>query len=109
MATRSRTSLMWNAASYAVLGLLALICVFPLIWTFLTSIKDESDIVTREIVYLPTHLTFENYVKLWRQSSYPALVLNSLVVTTLTVLICLATGTIASYAFSRFRFAGRRR
>jgi multiple sugar transport system permease protein len=34
-------------------------------------------------------------------------VLNSLVVTTLTVLICLATGTIAAYAFSRFRFAGR--
>jgi multiple sugar transport system permease protein len=107
MATRSRTTLIWNIASYAVLGILALICVFPLIWTFLTSLKDESDIVTREIVYLPTRWTFENYVKLWKQSSYPVLVLNSLAVTTLTVLICLATGTIAAYAFSRFRFAGR--
>jgi multiple sugar transport system permease protein len=107
MATRSRTTLVWNTVSYTVLVILALICVLPLIWTFLTSIKNESDIVTREIVYLPTRLTFENYVKLWKQSSYPVLVLNSLVVTTLTVLICLATGTIASYAFSRFRFAGR--
>jgi multiple sugar transport system permease protein len=107
MLTRSRSKLIWNTASYAVLGVLALICVFPLIWTFLTSIKDESEIVTREIVYLPTRLTFENYAKLWKQSSYPVLVLNSLAVTTLTVLICLATGTIASYAFSRFLFAGR--
>lgn len=107
MATRSRANLMWNVASYTVLIVLALICVFPLIWTFLTSIKDESEIVTREIVYLPTRLTFDSYVKLWKQSSYPVLVVNSLVVTTLTVLICLATGTIASYTFSRFRFAGR--
>jgi multiple sugar transport system permease protein len=35
------------------------------------------------------------------------LVMNSLVVTSLTVLICLLTGTIASYAFARFSFPGR--
>ncbi len=45
--------------------------------------------------------------KLWNQSGYPVLVLNSLITTTLTVAICLLTGTIASYAFSRFAFPGR--
>lgn len=99
--------LVWDIASYAVMILLAIICVFPIIWTFLTSIKVDADIITREIVYLPTRFTFEHYVKLWNQSSYPLLVANSLVVTSLTVLICLATGTIASYSFSRFNFPGR--
>jgi multiple sugar transport system permease protein len=107
MATRTRSTLVWNVVTYVVMIGLALVCVFPIIWTFLTSVKVETDIVTREMVYLPTRLTFESYVKLWYQSSYPTLVLNSLVVTTLTVLICLATGTIASYAFSRFQFRGR--
>ena len=73
-----------------MLILLAFICIFPLIWTFLTSIKVEADIVTREMVYIPTRFTFDRYVKLWNQSGYPVLVINSLVVTSLTVLICLA-------------------
>ncbi len=105
--TRSGSKLLWDVVSYAILIALALICVFPIIWTFLTSIKVEEDIVTREMVYFPTRFTFDSYIKLWYQSSYPTLVINSLVVTGLTVLICLLTGTIASYAFSRFHFPGR--
>ena len=105
--TRSRSKLLWDLASYALLSLLAFLCIAPIVWTFLTSIKVEADIVTREMVYFPTRFTFENYVKLWNQSGYPKLVANSLVVTSVTVLICLLTGTIAAYAFSRFQFKGR--
>ena len=105
--TRSGSKLLWDVISYSVLVLLALVCVFPIIWTFLTSIKVEEDIVTREMVYFPTRFTFDWYVRLWSQSGYPVLVMNSLMVTSLTVLICLLTGTIASYAFSRFHFPGR--
>jgi multiple sugar transport system permease protein len=105
--TRSGSKLVWDIVSYAVLIVLAIICVGPIVWTFLTSIKFEDDIVTRSMVYFPSRFTFENYVKLWSQSSYPTLVINSLVVTSLTVLICLVTGTIASYSFSRFNFRGR--
>ena len=105
--TRSGSKLIWDIAAYATLILLAFICIFPLIWTFLTSIKDEADIETRDMVYIPTRFTFDWYVKLWTQSGYTVLVMNSLIVTSLTVLICLLTGTIASYAFARFTFPGR--
>ncbi len=105
--TRSGSKLIWNIAAYAVLILLAFICIFPIIWTFLTSIKVEEDIVTREMIYIPTRFTFDWYVRLWNQSGYPVLVMNSLITTSVTVLICLITGTIASYSFSRFNFAGR--
>ena len=105
--TRSGSKLIWDIAAYATLILLAFICIFPLIWTFLTSIKVEADIVTRDMVYLPTRFTFDWYVRLWSQSGYPVLVINSLIVTSLTVLICLLTGTIASYSFARFTFPGR--
>jgi len=106
-ATRSGSKLFWDIASYALLILLAFICMAPILWAFLTSIKPESDIVTRTMVYIPTRVTFENYVKLWNQSGYPVLVINSLIVTSVTVLLCLLTGTIAAYAFSRFSFPGR--
>jgi multiple sugar transport system permease protein len=105
--TRSGSKLLWDILSYAIMIVLAIICIGPIVWTFLTSIKVEEDIVTRDMVYFPTRFTFESYVKLWNQSSYPVLVMNSLVVTSLTVLICLLTGTIAAYSFSRFNFKGR--
>jgi multiple sugar transport system permease protein len=105
--TRSGSKLIWDIAAYAVLILLGFLCVFPIVWTFLTSIKVEADIVTREMVYIPTRFTFDWYVRLWNQSGYPVLVMNSLVTTTATVLICLLTGTIASYSFSRFNYPGR--
>ncbi|MBP0582808.1 carbohydrate ABC transporter permease [Labrys sp. LIt4] len=107
MATISKSSRNWDIATYAVLVLLAIFCLFPIVWTFLTSIKVDADIVTQTMVYLPTRFTFDHYVKIWTQSDYPVLVFNSLVVTSITVVICLLTGTLASYAFARFDFPGR--
>jgi len=105
--TRSRSNLSWNILSYAILIFLSVLSIGPLLWMLLTSFKVEDDIVTRTMVYFPTRFTVENYVKLWNQSGYPVLVINSLVTTAMTVAICLFTGTIASYAFSRFHFPGR--
>jgi multiple sugar transport system permease protein len=105
--TRSGSKRIWDVLSYAVLIVLAVLSIGPLLWMLLTSFKVEDDIITRTMVYFPTRFTLDNYVKLWNQSGYPVLVINSLITTSLTVLICLATGTIAAYAFSRFNFPGR--
>lgn len=105
--TRSASKRIWDALSYAVLIVLAVLSVGPLLWMLLTSFKVDDDIITRTMVYFPTRFTLDNYIQLWNQSAYPVLVFNSLITTSLTVLICLATGTIAAYAFSRFNFPGR--
>lgn len=89
-----------------VFGIVAF-CIFPLLWTLLTSLKLEEDIVTSTLQYLPRRITFDNYVTLWQQSGFPTLVANSVVVTATTGLICLTVGTLAAYAFSRYRFRGR--
>src|SRR6185312_8656996 len=102
-----RGDLALNILTYAILIVLAVFCVGPVLWTLLTSFKLETDIITSQIVYLPTRFTFDNYVKLWSQSNYPTLIINSMAVTAMTVVICLLTGTIAAYAFSRFHFRGR--
>lgn len=104
---RYRGDLTLNILTYVVLIALAVFCLGPVLWTLITSLKDESEIVTAQVVYVPSHLTFDNYAKLWSQSNYPTLIINSMLVTAMTVLICVLTGTIAAYAFSRFNFRGR--
>lgn len=82
--------------------------IFPIVWTFLVSLKPEEDIVTATMSYIPRRVTFENYVAIWTRSNFPILIGNSAVVTTITVALCTIVGTLASYAVTRFRFAGRR-
>nr|WP_246669775.1 carbohydrate ABC transporter permease [Agrobacterium sp. B1(2019)] len=93
--------------TYTVLCILGIFCIGPMAWMFLTSLKPEADIVTSQMQYIPRHVTFENYVAIWTQSNFPVLITNSLIVTAVTVAICVATGTLAAYAFARMTFRGR--
>jgi multiple sugar transport system permease protein len=104
---KRRKRLVGDIATYVFLIIMTIFCIGPMIWMFLTSLKFEADIVTQTIQYVPTRITFENYAAIWTQSNFPVLIANSSVVTAITVIICVATGTLAAYAFSRISFAGR--
>jgi multiple sugar transport system permease protein len=93
-------------ASIVVLAVVTF-AIGPIVWTVLTSLKTEGEIVSRDFRWLPTSLTFENYVTLWERSGYPHLLLNSAIVTGMTVLMSLTIGTVAAYSISRYRFRGR--
>jgi multiple sugar transport system permease protein len=93
-------------ASIVVLAVVTF-AIGPIVWTVLTSLKTEDEIVSRDFRFLPTSLTFENYVTLWERSGYPHLLLNSAIVTGMTVLMSLTIGTVAAYSISRYRFPGR--
>lgn len=107
MSSISSRKQVWDWAAYAVMVTLSIFCIGPVLWTFLTSIKPESDIVTQGIVYIPRSVTFEHYVAVWQQSDYPVLVFNSFIVAVSTVAISLVAGTLAAYSFSRFQYPGR--
>lgn len=97
-----------DASSIALVILIVAFAIFPIVWTFLVSLKPEEDIVTATMSYIPRRVTFENYVAIWTRSNFPTLITNSIVTTSITVTLCTVAGTLASYAVSRFRFPGRR-
>jgi multiple sugar transport system permease protein len=105
--SNQRTRYFLNFLTYLVIILAVLFAILPLIWTFLTSLKPESDIVTSTIHYLPERLTFENYLNLWERSGFKVLVINSAITTVLTLVICLSVGSLAAYGISRFQFRMR--
>lgn len=92
-----------------LLGLLiTLFAIFPIVWALLTSLKREAAIITTVMQYIPREVTFENYVAIWTRSNFPTLLVNSMVVTAITVVVCALVGTLASYAIARYQFRGRR-
>ncbi len=105
--TKRQTEFILNTASYIVIVFVLIFAIAPLLWTFLTSLKHESDIVTADLQYVPREITFENYISIWTRSNYPTLIGNSAIVTTITLVICLTIGSLAAYGFSRYQFRGR--
>lgn len=102
-----RTRLFFDVLASIVVLAVVIFAMGPIVWTVLTSLKTESEIVSRDFSFLPASLSLENYVTLWERSGYPHLLRNSAIVTGLTVLMSLIFGTIAAYSISRYRFRGR--
>lgn len=80
----------------------------PYIWMMITSLKPEGEIAKWPVAYWPHDLTFEHYQYLLRRTAFGGNLLNSLVVALGAVAVGLGVSVPAAYAFSRFRFVGRR-
>jgi len=86
-----------------------LILVFtlsPYLWMALTSVTQKSKLFTDGPSLVGA--TLENYVRLFATVGFGANLLDSLIVAMGTVIVGLALSVPAAYAFSRFRFRGRR-
>lgn len=105
--TKRQTDLVLNTLSYAVIIFAVIFAIAPIIWTLLTSLKREEDIVTSNLQYIPQVVTVENYINIWQRSGFPTLITNSAITTAITLVTCVSIGSLAAYAFSRYRFRGR--
>ena len=87
---------------------IVLFAVGPYLWMLITSVRPESSLFSPQRTLLPEVLTPANYLRLFTKTSFVANLGHSLVVALGTVALGLALSLTAAYAFSRFRFAGRR-
>lgn len=87
---------------------IVLFAIGPYLWMLLTSIRPEATLFSPQRTLLPEALTPANYLRLFTKTRFIANLGHSLVVALGTVALGLALSLTAAYAFSRFRFAGRR-
>ena len=73
----------------------------------LSSFRPDADLTQFPLRFLPSALTLEHYRTLLANTTSPNL-RNSLIVACGAVILGLAASVPAAYAFSRFRFRGRR-
>lgn len=101
MSNRSNTLL--KLVISVIIGLVAL---FPIIWGFLTSLKPRREILVFPPKPFSTHPTLDHYARLIAEGAQ-WFMLNSVIVTAATLMLCLGVGFLAAYAVARGRFWGR--
>lgn len=80
-------------------------CAFPLLYVFSASLSPGGTLTGSAKMF--SEVSGKNYAKLL-ETNFPNWMLNSLIVSTATAAGTIVMGAAAAYAFSRFRFTGRR-
>lgn len=79
-----------------------LITAYPLLFMFITSLKNNMEFF-ESIWSFPKQFNFDNYRRVF-ESGFLKYFLNSLLVSILSVVLIIVTGSMASYAITRFKF-----
>ncbi len=91
---------------YVVLITLAVLIIVPVAWVFLASIKQNSEFYGNPWA-LPAGFYWQNFVDAWNSASMGSYMLNSVLVTALSLALLLVVALPAAYCLARFRFKGR--
>lgn len=93
--------------AFLVLCLVAFVILLPFIWTLLTSLKLEADIVRFPPQLFPRSFTLHHYVDIWHRIPFARLFLNTLIFAGGVTIISLIFDSMTAYALARLDFPGR--
>ena len=97
---KRRTSL---AVKYALMILYAVITIFPLYWTFVNSFRTNDQIFSKMVLW-PENITYlENYKMIFEQD-IPLAFKNSVVLTSISLVLLICCTLMAAYVLSAYRF-----
>jgi multiple sugar transport system permease protein len=89
---------------YVFLTLFVLVSIFPLVWIFKMSIITRSELFQSPPTLLPANPTGAEYAQIFADAAFQQALINSVIISGVTTVICLFFGSIAAYAIARLRF-----
>ena len=97
-----------RAFTYTMLGIWALIVLFPFYWMILSSFKSYGSYNAESAPkFFPTDPTFDNYVTAFTAVPLGDYFLNTVIFTLFTTAIMLIVTILAAFAFARLNFKGK--
>ncbi len=106
-ARTARRPNVYRVLSRVIIGVLAVVQVYPLVWLFLTSVRSEQDFASGRPFGLPTSFTFDNYTRAFADGHLGIYIRNSFIVTMGANALIVLCGMMGAYAIQvlGFRFS----
>lgn len=106
---------------HVFLVIFTLLSTYPILWVFAIAFSGQQGLALanveagatsvdrlRAVIPWPETITISNFVSVFRDQPFGRWILNSMVVAGATTIVGVFLACTAAYAFSRFRFPGRR-
>ncbi|HEU5011374.1 MAG TPA: carbohydrate ABC transporter permease [Roseiflexaceae bacterium] len=92
---------------YLLVVFILIYTIFPFYWAVVTSFKRGGDLFLTPVQYFPDPVSLESYDYVFTNGDFLRALLNSTIVSLVTVLLALAIGSLAAYALGRLPFRGK--
>jgi ABC-type glycerol-3-phosphate transport system permease component len=92
---------------YAILSFGAIVALTPFVYMLLGSLLTRGEMLNRKIWPRDPIAGLNNYVQAWNEANFNEYFVNSIQITTITIIGMLIVCVLAAYAFSRIKFPGR--
>lgn len=92
---------------FLICVLIAIVMVLPFVWMLSASFKENAEIFTRPIQWIPKVFRTVNYKKVFEEIPFARYFLNTTLVTVAITAIRVLTCSMAAFAFAKLRFPGR--
>lgn len=109
--TKSKSSIsLYKIFIYVALIALAISIIIPVAWVFMASLKSNAEFIGKDVnpFALPKKLIWENFVIAFGQAKMGEYLLNSILVTALSLVLLLIVALPAAYCLARFEFKGKK-
>ncbi|WP_170008526.1 carbohydrate ABC transporter permease [Bacillus fonticola] len=88
---------------YVGLAIVALFQIFPIIWLFLFSLKDNQEIFSKSTFALPSEFRWENYAKVW-EGGIGIYFWNSIWITGVAIMLTILLASMATFVITRMKW-----
>lgn len=92
-----------------IVGIIAIIyALFPVLWILSASLDPSNSLATQRLI--PSNASIKNFIAILSDpvNPYPRWMMNSIKISSITSILTVFITSLGAYAFSRFRFRGRR-
>jgi ABC-type glycerol-3-phosphate transport system permease component len=84
-----------------------MVFTIPFLWMLSTSLKAPGDVLLQPPKWIPNPIKWENYVTAWTVAPFNRFLLNTCIITTLSVIGYALSSSIVAFGFSRVHFPTR--
>jgi multiple sugar transport system permease protein len=96
-----------QALLYTVLTALSAVILVPFAWMLVSSVKQDSEVFTVPIQWIPQSFHWENFADIWTEIPLLTYLGNSVFLSVVITFLQVLTGSFAAYGFAKVRFPGR--
>ena len=89
-------------APYIILTIFFIISIYPFFYMIMTSLMTAGEAINQYV--FPRTPMFENYLEVWTSNNFQKYTINSIIISSITVIGVLTTSIPAAYSFARIEF-----
>lgn len=92
----------------AALVAICAVWIYPFVWMVSASLKGQLEVFSAGLDLIPQELRWENYQRAWVDARFSTYMVNTVIVTVISVALVTVRCALAGYAIARHDFLGRK-